>query len=185
MDIIWIDTVDSTNSEARRRIDHLSNLSVISATEQTAGRGQRDNIWLSARGQNLTFSIVLKYGEDHLREIRPADQSVISDITSQSVVEFLSKYGIEAWIKWPNDVYVGDNKICGMLIEHSIKGNALSHSIIGVGLNVNQTEFDDSIPDPTSIRMETADKYCESYDLKFLLGELMDIFKKNMAFKIK
>ena len=150
-DIIWLDKTDSTNEEAKRQISTLDNLSVLSAFEQTSGKGQRGNSWSSDAGKNLTFSIVMKYGCGTIPEIRAIDQFVISEITALAVVELLSAYGIEAKIKWPNDIYVGDRKICGILIEHSVRDRMLSSSIIGVGLNVNQTEFDPSLPNPTSM----------------------------------
>ena len=115
-DIIWLDSIDSTNDEARRRILTLDNLSVLSALEQTGGRGQRENKWHSAPNQNLTFSIVLKNPP-----VNAADQFCISEITAVTLVNFLSEYGIEADIKWPNDIYVSGKKICGILIENSLK----------------------------------------------------------------
>ena len=171
--VIWLDSVDSTNDEAKRQIDSLMDMSVLAAHEQTSGRGQRGNTWLSSPGMNLTFSIVLKYGEGSFCDIRPADQSMISQMISMTMVELLSRYGIEAWIKLPNDIYVGDKKICGILIEHALKGSSLLHTIVGVGLNVNQRIFDPSLPNPTSMALEKGDS---KFDLESLLVELLDIF---------
>lgn len=176
-DIVWLDKVDSTNSETKRRMDSLSDLSVISAHAQTAGRGQGDHVWLSEPGLNLTFSIALKYGEGGiLGNLAAANQSVINEMISKTILELLSDYGIEARIKWPNDIYVSDKKICGILIEHSVMGASLVHSIIGVGLNVNQTVFDESLPNPTSMLLETKSS---SIDLKALLNGIMDKFCKH------
>ncbi len=193
-DIIWLESIDSTNEEARRRLPELDNLSVLSARQQTAGRGQRGNTWSSEPGDNLTFSIVLKYGSGALTQIRAADQSAISEITALSVVDLLSSHGIGAEIKWPNDIYVGDRKVCGILIEHSVRDACLSSSIIGVGLNVNQTEFDPALPNPTSMLLYFSShaeysschpEYSSSHPeqsegpipLHPLLEEYMDIFK--------
>ena len=151
IDINWTGSVDSTNNEAKRRIDSLADLSVISAVEQTAGRGQRGNIWLSDPGKNLTFSIAVKYGGELLADASPENEFVINGIISLSVVELLAVHGIDARIKLPNDIYVNDKKICGILIEHSVLGSSLVHSIIGVGLNVNQLDFDESLANPTSM----------------------------------
>ena len=145
-DIIWLDSIDSTNDEARRRILALDNLSVLSALEQTGGRGQRENKWHSAPNQNLTFSIILKNPP-----IKSADQFCISEITAVTLVRFLSDYGIEADIKWPNDIYVSGKKICGILIENSLKGQTIDWTIIGIGLNVNQFNFPVNLPNPTSM----------------------------------
>ncbi len=172
-DIIWLDTVDSTNDEARRRISDLDNLSVLSALEQTAGRGQRGNSWSAASGKNLTFTIVLKYGSHTLPLVRALDQFAISEITALTVIDLLALHGIEAKIKWPNDIYVGDRKICGILIEHSVREGMLSSSIVGVGLNVNQTEFDPSLPNPTSMILQNT---ATDFEIHEILKVFMDIF---------
>lgn len=166
-DIIWLDSTDSTNEEAARQISHLDNLSVVSASSQTYGRGQRGNTWISKPGENLTFSIVLKY------PLEAYDQFAISEAAALSVIDLLSGYGIEAKVKWPNDIYAGNKKICGILIENSIRENSISHSIAGIGLNVNQRSFDPSIPNPTSVSLETGRN---GYDLRKMLNEFMDIF---------
>lgn len=176
--IIRLDIVDSTNNEAKRRIDSLADLSVIAAYEQTAGRGQGDHTWLSAPGMNLTLSIILKYGKgSKIHDVPAAGQAVIMGIVTDTILEFLSDHGIDATVKWPNDIYVAGRKICGILIEHAVRGRSLVHSIIGVGLNVNQTMFDESLPDPTSMLLETDGG---ELDPDLLLEELMDIFHKNI-----
>ena len=175
IDINWTGSVDSTNNEAKRRIDSLADLSVISAVEQTAGGGQRGNIWLSDPGKNLTFSIAVKYGGELFADASPENEFVINGIISLSVVELLAVHGIDARIKLPNDIYVNDKKICGILIEHSVLGSSLVHSIIGVGLNVNQLDFDESLANPTSMLLEVAG---DEIHLPSLLEELLDIFLK-------
>ncbi len=175
-DIIWIERVDSTNEEVKRRISDIDNLSVLSASEQTAGRGQSGNTWLSNAGENLMFSIAVKFGKDGAEPLQAYDQFVISEIASLSVVDLLAINDIEAKVKWPNDIYVGTEKICGILIENSLSGRDLSHSIIGIGLNVNQVEFDPSLPNPTSMRKISGEKY----DTHSLLEQFTEIFKDYM-----
>lgn len=165
-DIIWLDKVDSTNEYARINIERLDNLSVIVTDEQTCGRGQGDHRWHSEKGKNLLFSIVLKNPD-----VMASSQKIISDITADSVVKLLEAHGIAAWIKPPNDIWVEDKKICGILIEHSLRGNRISWSIIGIGLNVNQTVFPTDLPNPTSIASEKA-----TADIHEVLSEFMDIF---------
>ena len=172
-DIIWLDTVDSTNSEAKRRISKIDNLSVVSALEQTTGRGQLGNVWVSSAGENLTFSVILKFIDQNVW-LNVHDQSVINELTSLSVVDFLGSHGIEAKIKWPNDIYVGNKKICGILIENSLSGSHINHSIIGIGLNINQRNFNVNLPNPISMTQLTGD----SYDISECLDEFMSIFKK-------
>ena len=168
-DIIWLQSVDSTNEEAKRHISDIDNLSVLSAWEQTAGRGQRGNKWTSNAGENLMFSIVLKspvlMAEDHF---------ALNEIAALSVSEFLSTYGIKAQIKWPNDIYVDEKKICGILIENSFRGKSISSSIIGIGLNINQRYFNVNIPNPTSMVLCRAED--GPLDIHRCLEEFMDIF---------
>ena len=180
-DIIWLDNVDSTNDEAKRRISELDNLSVLSALSQTKGRGQGDHLWISETGSNLLFSIILKYSspadavQSPLLSVQAHDQIVISQITALAVVDLLAVHGIEAKIKWPNDIYVGDKKICGILIEHSVRGKWLISSIIGIGLNINQRNFDVSLPNPTSMVLSGPESQ-NAYDTGDILVEFMDIF---------
>ena len=114
--IEWTDSVDSTNNEVKRRIECLSDLYVISAVQQTAGRGQRGNIWISEPGKNLIFSMAVKYGGELFADASPENQFVINGIISLSIVELLAVHGIDARIKLPNDIYVNGKKICGILI---------------------------------------------------------------------
>ena len=181
-DIIWVESVDSTNNEAARRLSALDNLSVVSAVSQTEGRGQRGREWLSDPGENLTFSIVLKYGNHSLPEYRAEDQAAISAITAITVIELLSNFEIEAKIKLPNDIYVGDKKICGILIEHGVKGKLLTHSIIGIGLNINQRNFDVSLPNPISLALciEESGRESAQISTKDCLDLFMDIYKRNL-----
>ena len=168
-DIMWFKSLDSTNEEARRHISDIDNLSVLSALEQTAGRGQRGNTWTSNAGENLMFSIVLKspvlMAEDHF---------ALNEIAALSVADFLSTYGIKAEIKWPNDIYVGEKKICGILIENSFRGKTISSSIIGIGLNINQRNFNVNLPNPTS--MVLCRVHDGHLDIHRCLMEFMDIF---------
>ena len=133
---------------------------VVVAEYQTAGRGCGSNTWESERGKNLTFSVLL-----HPTEI-PADcQFRISEAVSVAICETLERWfrplspsdsspnsGEQViTIKWPNDIYVGDRKICGILIENQLRGRLISDSIVGIGLNVNQTVFRSDAPNPVSL----------------------------------
>lgn len=167
-DIIWLQNIDSTNNEAKRHISELDNLSVVAALSQSDGRGQRGNSWQSEPERNLLFSVVLRL------QVQAYDQFVISQMASLAVVDLLGEHDIEAKIKWPNDIYVGDKKICGILIENAVSGKWISHSIVGIGLNVNQRNFDVSIPNPTSMTLSDPDK-SEDFNLHDLLDEYMNI----------
>ena len=137
-------TTASTNDDARD--EKYREGDVVWADFQTAGRGQRGHLWHSRKGENLTFSAVLEP-----TFVPIAEQFSVSEVVALSLVDMLSEYGIEAKIKWTNDIYVGDRKLVGILIEHSLSSNALRRTIVGVGINVNQREFDPSIPNPVSM----------------------------------
>lgn len=165
-DILWLEEVDSTNRYAREHISELDNLSVVAARTQTSGKGQSDHKWHSEAGRNLLFSIILKNPD-----ILASEQVKISDTTAESIVDLLYAHGIESWIKPPNDIWVDAKKICGILIEHSLIGSRISWTIIGIGLNVNQTIFPSDLPNPTSMSLEN-----RGADIEALLVEYMDIF---------
>ena len=118
------------------------------ADVQTQGKGQRGNVWLSESGKNLLSSFVFK--PDNLSV---ENQIALTWATSLSLLKTLRKFNIEALIKWPNDILVGGKKIAGILIENQLQGTRISCSIIGIGLNLNQTFFDDL--KATSVLLET------------------------------
>jgi BirA family biotin operon repressor/biotin-[acetyl-CoA-carboxylase] ligase len=121
------------------------------AVEQTAGKGQMGAVWQSKAGTNLTFSVFL----DDVN-MAVGSQFVLTKIVSLSLVETLEKRGIIALIKWPNDIFVGQKKIAGVLIENMIQGSRIDRSVVGVGLNVNQKDFSEL--SATSILLETQEQ---------------------------
>lgn len=151
MPISWYDTIDSTNSEARRRAADIDKMAVFAARFQTAGRGQRGNRWSSSAGENLTFSILVKFVSAGMPEVNVKDQFILSVASALAVSDYLGNLGLDVRIKWPNDIYVRDRKICGMLIENSVSGTGIASSIVGIGLNLNQTEFPPELVNPTSV----------------------------------
>lgn len=175
--IIWFDTIDSTNLEARRRMSGIDRMTVYAAKFQTAGRGQRGNRWLSAAGDNLTFSVGMNFGNGGMPQIRTADQFLISIVTALSVSGYLDSLGIDSRIKWPNDIYVRDRKICGILIENSLHQGILSSSISGIGLNLSQTEFSPELMNPTSVAALTGKRIPPESALK----DFLTIFQKNFS----
>ena len=155
-------------------LDNNSSLAVI-AEYQTAGKGCGTNSWESERGKNLTFSILI-CPED----IPANEQFRIKEITSVTMCETLEKYiPQKTTIKWPNDIYVGDRKICGMLIENQLQGNRIKSCIIGIGLNVNQRVFLSDAPNPVSIYQLTG----RDTDLEHLLRSFLETFE--VTFKSK
>lgn len=144
--IIWRSVLDSTNAALKKQTDAPTG-TTIAAEFQEAGRGQRGNSWESEKGKNLLFSTLLRP-----KTITPERQFELSMVVSLAILDVLRAHGIDAKIKWPNDIYVeGDRKICGILIEHTVSGTSIEASVVGVGLNVNQKIFFSDAPNPISM----------------------------------
>lgn len=144
--IIWLDTAESTNKCIREASGSLDNLSVVAAVSQTAGRGQGDHTWFSTPGKNLTFSMLFRPAG-----LAVADAGSISCAVALGIRDYLLARGVTARIKWPNDLWVGEKKICGMLIENILSGPAVKESIIGIGLNLNEENWPAELPNPVSL----------------------------------
>lgn len=154
MGIIWLDEVDSTNNYIKARKGEIPPFALVAARSQTAGRGQRGNSWESEPGRNFIFSF--RFSPEG---IDPSEQFVISEAAALVMAALLRDYGIEAKIKWPNDIYVGNRKICGILIENSLMGRSIVDAVVGIGLNVNQDLFRSDAPNPVSMRQLTGREY--------------------------
>lgn len=145
--LICLDQAESTHMLLKsQEYADLEPYTMVMARRQTKGRGQRGNSWESEDGKNLTFS--MKARPDWLH---PSRQFAISEATSIAIVTLLKEYGIAASVKWPNDIYVGHRKICGILIDHSLQGMEITGSVISAGLNVNQIRFLSDAPNPVSM----------------------------------
>lgn len=175
--IEWLDTCNSTNSELAGRPGAPGGFA-IATREQTAGRGQRGNTWESEPGANLTFSLLLKPGI-----IDAAHQFELSMIVSLAITDTVdaifaeSGSPLKAEIKWPNDIYVANKKICGILIENTLTGRNIERAIAGIGLNVNQTRFVSDAPNPASLRQFTG----REYELAPLLERLCSAINGDLA----
>jgi len=170
--IIWLESTQSTNDALRRLVVNLDNLSIVAAKSQTDGRGQGNHHWHSAPGENLTFSILLKFSKGSLAA---RDEQIINRFVVPSILEFLSGEGISATVKQPNDILVDGKKICGILVENILDGFFVKESIIGVGLNLNEKKFPSNIPNPVSLFQLTKRKY----PLEKTLQRIHSICKKN------
>ena len=144
---IKVSQTASTNTYLSRLAATLPGGTVIYTPSQTAGRGQKGNSWESEDGKNLTFSMLLKRPP-----VKARDQFYLSEAAALAVVEALSAEAGDGFsVKWPNDVYWHDKKVCGMLIESSLDGSNIAHSIVGIGINVNQERFLSDAPNPVSL----------------------------------
>ena len=178
--IIHIDETDSTNRWLQQHGDgsfcvnadlHKKNRPLcVVADYQTAGRGCGTNSWESERGKNLTFSMLI-----HPTGIRASRQFLVSMALANSIAKVVSRYVKDVSIKWPNDIYVGDRKICGILIENRLQGDVIKDSILGIGLNVNQLRFVSDAPNPVSLANLTG----REFDREMLLQELLAAFAEE------
>lgn len=182
--IMEYDTLASTNDTAME--GGFAHGTVVVAHTQTNGRGQRGNVWSAdGCGRNLTFSLVVE--PNH---IAVYEQFMISMIAALASAEAVSSY-LECAVKWPNDLYVGDCKIGGILIEHQLMGSQMiTRSVIGVGINVGQTEFNENIPNPTSLALlgvytspdELLSRFCSSFEKYYSMdmASLKELFIKKL-----
>ncbi len=134
---LFFETIDSTNAYLIDHYKDLEDMTFLSTDYQYRGRGRMGRTWMSEKGKNLTFSLLVK-DPDMMKEYRS-----LSALSAFSIIEVLKDYGIaDPGLKWPNDVYVKDAKICGILLE-GVSHEELECVIIGIGLNVNEEDFDE------------------------------------------
>ena len=173
--MIELDEVDSTNnflhssgcSGASRNLRHLETpgdhrITLVTAEYQSAGRGADTNRWESAKGENLLFSLRVMFSDLPVRRM-----FAISEAVAMAVRESL---GEAFTVKWPNDIYYGDSKVAGILIENDLQGSKVRNSVIGVGINVNQRCFLSDAPNPRSL----ADIVGHDVERRFVLELFME-----------
>jgi BirA family biotin operon repressor/biotin-[acetyl-CoA-carboxylase] ligase len=166
----YFEELPSTIDEAREA--KYVHGDVVVAEYQTAGRGQRGKKWSSEAGSNLMFSVVLDTSF-----LRADEQFLILQVVALALADMFADYGLDARIKWTNDIYIGDRKIVGVLIDHSLKDGMLSRSGAGIGINVNQTVFEDWLPNPTSMALETGREFDRREVLERFYARLMEHFE--------
>ena len=167
--------INSTNVYLYDKISENHDISdmVVVADHQTAGRGMDKNRWESEKGKNLLFSIAL-----NVNFLEAENQFKISQAVSVAIVETLQNIidTDKFFIKWPNDIYFGDKKLAGMLVQNTIEGKMMGTSIIGIGLNINQMEFSKDIPNPVSLKQIAG----KDFDLENLLNLLTTNIKASV-----
>tara|TARA_B110000003_G_scaffold230767_1_gene232915 strand:- start:20133 stop:20879 length:747 start_codon:yes stop_codon:yes gene_type:complete len=166
--IIPLDNVNSTNSFLSENLNDSSFFEgvVVVANAQTQGRGQGENLWHSNSGDNLLFSVLLQPKCDLIY------QFYLNQFIAVSICQTLMQFGLDCQIKWPNDILVNKKKIAGILIENKIQGRMLHSSIVGVGLNVNQSDFPDQLINPTSMKLLLKDSIDINQVLETLIVQL-------------
>jgi BirA family biotin operon repressor/biotin-[acetyl-CoA-carboxylase] ligase len=172
--IKYLPSCHSTNDIAAEMIQsgqHVFEGTVIITDNQTAGRGQRGNVWVASENENLTFSVIF-----NPTFLKAHEQFQLNVAVSLAVLDFLTEFiddGLS--VKWSNDIYHENKKMGGILIENSLQGYQIGYSIVGIGLNINQLNF--NLPTATSLRGVTQNPL--RYDLPTLLNLLVEKLEKN------
>lgn len=173
MKLYKLNATSSTNSYLKNLVlnTDLNNYSIVTAEYQTSGKGQLQNKWSSEQGKNLLFSVLYK-SED----LEICNQAFLNFAVSLAIYDVLIPYLPNINIKWPNDILSRHKKVCGILIENSVKNGSINYSIIGIGLNVNQINFPLDLPNASSIKNILG----KSFNRSKLLGELILSIKKQL-----
>ncbi len=168
---IFLNEVDSTNNYANQLVvtKAADEGTVVLAQFQKAGKGQKGNSWESEAGKNLLASFILRPVF-----LNAADQFYISKIISLSIAEILPSKTKDITIKWPNDIYAGNRKIAGILIENSVLGQNIETAIAGIGLNLNQEIFVSGAPNPVSLKQLTG----KNYEIQQFADDLFVVIEK-------
>ena len=172
--MIKLDAIDSTNSYLKKLLlkENVNDFTVVVSKHQTNGRGRNGNLWANKPSLNLAFSVYKRFTNFSVNE-----KFMLNIVSSVSVYEVLKKYKLNnLTIKWPNDIMTENKKIAGILIENSVRGNKINHSVIGVGININQSQFLD-LPNATSVFLESGKKH----SVEKIAVELKDAIKKNFT----
>ena len=173
--IVHLLEVDSTNRYVRDEAAALwknrgtGDFAVVAAGHQTAGRGQRGNTWNSNAGENLLFSILVRPGET----LEVSKQFLLSQAVALSIHDAMKCHGIDTQLKWPNDIYAGNRKLAGILLELDYSGAFVEQAIIGIGLNVNQENFPPMDRVPVSMKMLRK----RDFILDDALATILDLFE--------
>ncbi len=178
--LVYLPECHSTNTLALELSQRSSAVegTIIITDNQTNGRGQRGNEWLSEPNKNLTFSLIVKP-----TFLKPIDQFNLTVAISLALCDFLTqRIPGKVKIKWPNDILVHDKKLCGILIENSLAGDTIQFSVVGIGLNVNQTSF--SLASASSMKTLTNEDYALPVEFPSLLEFLEQRYLQLRSGKI-
>lgn len=169
--LVALDETDSTNQHLSRlcneRQEAIAEFTTVVAEFQTAGKGQRGNTWEAEEGKNLLFSFVL-----YPTFLEARRQFILSQIVSLAIKEELSRWSDEITIKWPNDIYWKDRKMCGILIENDLAGHNIARTISGIGININQELFRSDAPNPVSLKQITGKEHDRSSIMAHILQRI-------------
>lgn len=173
--MLVLDCVDSTNNYAMAMVQKGQNANekAVFAMQQTAGKGRREKIWRSNKGENILLSIPIK-----MNWLPVSQQFSLSAAVALACFDLLSQFVLaNLFIKWPNDLFINDKKTGGILIETILRGNNWQWAIIGVGMNINQQVFEELPYAATSLKLETG----STFDVLKLAEELHQLVLKRIT----
>jgi len=173
--LLFFQNLPSTNAHTFDLLkkSKLPEGTILYTNYQSAGKGYSGNKWESEDGKNLLISIIL-----YPSFIKPEDQFLISMVISLGVCDFLMRFIPECSIKWPNDIWVNNDKIAGLLLESSLTGNQIEFTVAGIGLNINQQRFLSNVPNPVSLNQLTGVNYDLPSSLEKLASDLDKRYKQ-------
>lgn len=170
--IHYFESLPSTNQYCELLdLSQVEEFACYCAYTQTHGIGQRGNHWEAEPRQNLTFTLVL-----HPEFLSVSHQFALTQVLSLGVAEWLQRQlpSHKVYIKWPNDIYVEDNKICGILVSLRVQQEKIVSALCGIGLNLNQEQFSDWIPNPVSLKQLTSIQYSIESSLEEILASIQE-----------
>ena len=178
--VLEYEELDSTNNQAEKLgWNVLKDKVVVVTCKQTRGRGQVGNHWECEPGKNISMTVVFRP-----EELPAGEQFAVSMVIALGAYDFVSRYTGGCSVKWPNDIYVGDKKIAGILIEHAIMGAYVGGSLCGIGVNINQERFLSDAPNPVSLFQLTGVELPLEKALEELLACIGSRYEKIRDYKL-
>jgi BirA family biotin operon repressor/biotin-[acetyl-CoA-carboxylase] ligase len=174
--VIHFDEIHSTNTYATELITKTNppEGTCIISDFQSAGKGQIGRYWHSEAGKNLLISFIL-----YPKSLAATDQFYLNIISGLAVMDVVSSFCQDVSIKWPNDIYVQNKKIAGILVQNTLRGKDIKSTIIGIGLNVNETTFPQDLPNPTSLALENGEIY-HIENIRILLAVRLEYYYNKL-----
>jgi len=163
--------IESTSAYLKANIDKFGHGDIISTDFQSAGYGQKGNHWESERGANALFSMKMEP-----KKVAPMDGFMLTEMVTLGILDALNHEHI--MIKWPNDIYIDDHKLAGILVEATMNATSFMTAVVGIGLNLNQTKFLSDAPNPISMKQVTGKNYDAAKILEQVCAAILERYEQ-------